>query len=335
MKIFHLFCAWSAISIEPISRIFQPNSAMIKRLAAVLPAIVLFVLTLGAQPASSSFAPTEKALLWEIKGNQLPQPSYLFGTIHMISKRDFELREPVKTALSQTERVVFEIDMEKMSDISTLLPVMMKMYMRNDTTLSDLLSQDDYALVKAHFDKLGLPLAFLGRIKPMFLSMIASEDFMAMKDGPDSLQMVSYEMELLNLAKAGQKDVDGLETADFQMSIFDAIPYQAQAQMLVESIKMGGGEGGEFDEMVRMYKNQDIQAMQQMMESEDGIAQYEDVLLVGRNKNWIPVMSRLMSEGPSFFAVGAGHLGGPQGVIALLRQAGYEVTAVGSGGEGE
>ncbi len=326
MKIFRSSSAWCRISIKPIDRIFQPNITMIKRLAAVFPAIFLAI-TIWAQPAT--FEPTEKALLWEIKGKQLKQPSYLFGTIHLISKRDFVLFEEVKTALAQSERVVFEIDMEKMSDAATLMPLMMKMYMRKDTTLRDLLSQEDYAFVKAHFDKLGLPLSFMERIKPMFLSMLASEDFMAMKEGPDSMQMMSYEMEIMDLAKQQEKDIDGLETAEYQMSIFDSIPYQAQAQMLVESIRMGsGGEDSQFAEMVQMYKSQDIQAMQKMMEGDAGVGEYEDVLLVGRNKNWIPVMSRLMAKGPSLFAVGAGHLGGPQGVVALLRQAGFEVTAV-------
>jgi uncharacterized protein YbaP (TraB family) len=57
--------------------------------------------------------------------------------------------------------------------------------------------------------------------------------------------------------------------------------------------------------------------------------QYADLLLYRRNENWIPVMSRMMREKPTFFAVGAGHLGGDRGVVALLRKAGYKVEAVG------
>jgi uncharacterized protein YbaP (TraB family) len=44
-----------------------------------------------------------------------------------------------------------------------------------------------------------------------------------------------------------------------------------------------------------------------------------------RNQNWIPVMGRMMAEKPTLFAVGAGHLGGKSGVVALLRKAGYRV----------
>ena len=66
--------------------------------------------------------------------------------------------------------------------------------------------------------------------------------------------------------------------------------------------------------------------MQSMMADEaSGIGGYEDLLLVRRNRNWIPVMGEMMMAKPTFFAVGAGHLGGDEGVVALLREAGYTV----------
>jgi len=79
--------------------------------------------------------------------------------------------------------------------------------------------------------------------------------------------------------------------------------------------------------MLRMYREQDISAMQSMIGEDEGLGQYEDFLLRRRNLNWIPVMSRMMSDKPTLFAVGAGHLGGPFGVVALLRKAGYRVES--------
>jgi uncharacterized protein YbaP (TraB family) len=68
--------------------------------------------------------------------------------------------------------------------------------------------------------------------------------------------------------------------------------------------------------------------MVSMMGEEESLGGYEDLLLVTRNKNWIPVMGEMMKTQPVFFAVGAGHLGGKNGVIALLRQEGYTVVPV-------
>ena len=142
-------------------------------------------------------------------------------------------------------------------------------------------------------------------------------------------EMLSYEMEIMTLAKKKNKKIDGLETAEFQMSMFDSIPYEAQAQMLVESIRSSASGDDELDKMIKLYKDQDINGMISMMQTEEqGIGHYEDLLLVSRNKNWIPVMANMMSRQKTFFAVGAGHLGGETGVVALLRQAGYTLSPV-------
>jgi uncharacterized protein YbaP (TraB family) len=111
------------------------------------------------------------------------------------------------------------------------------------------------------------------------------------------------------------------------MSIFDSIPYKAQAEMLVKTIKDKSSGNDEFKTMVDMYKAQDIEAMSKMLGSgeQSDLAQYENMLIVKRNKNWIPIMSKMMKEKQTFFAVGAGHLGGELGVVNLLRQAGYKV----------
>lgn len=279
-----------------------------------------------AQPASAQYAPTaeENSLLWEISGKGIQAPSYLFGTIHMIGKEDFFLTEATKASFEKAQRITFEIDMEEMTDFTKLFPLLMKSFMANDTTLEDLLTPQDYALVQEHFESVGLPMMFLNRIKPMFLSALGEGDMTSM-DG-SSGDVMSYEMELMSMAQQRKLPIDGLETAEFQMSVFDSIPYKVQAEMLVESIKTEDTGEGQFEQMVKLYKNQDLQGMQSMMESEEGgIGGYEDLLLVGRNRNWIPVMAGMMAERPTFFAVGAGHLGGGQGVVALLREAGYTV----------
>ena len=178
---------------------------------------------------TNSFAPTaeENALLGRISGNDLATPSDLYGTIHLIGKDDFFLTDSTKIFLDQAELVTFEINMEDMMDLGAQMGLLMKSFMEDGKTLRDLLNDEDYALVKAHFDKIGLPLFMLERIKPMFLTVMASGDM-----SPDAMQtgeMVSYELEFMELAQAGKKKMGGLETMEFQMSVFDSIPYEAQA----------------------------------------------------------------------------------------------------------
>jgi len=265
------------------------------------------------------------ALLWKISGNKLTKPSYLYGTIHIIDKDDFFLPEGTLGAIEASDKMVFEINMEDMSDMSAAMSLMQKAFMSDNLTLKDLLTEEDYKMVGDHFQKKGFPIMFFERIKPMFLTVFASGDMdpMAMQSG----KIKSYEMEFMEMAKSSKMPMGGLETIDFQMSVFDSIPYKDQAQMLVESIQAGDTGTDQFKQMVDIYKQQDLNAMQEMFAAEQGgLEGYDDVLLTGRNKNWIPLMIDMMAEQPTFFAVGAGHLGGELGVINLLKDKGYTMT---------
>ncbi len=267
-----------------------------------------------------------KALLWKISGNGLAQASYLFGTIHMIEASDFFLPEGTLTAMDQTTKVIFEIDMTELNEPMKLMPLMQKAFMKGDTTLADLMTEEDYQLTKDHFSKMGLPLFFLERIKPMFLTVFASGDFDP--TGLKSGKMKSYEVEFASMAESAGKQIGGLETIEYQISIFDSVPYKDQADMLIDAIKASDTESNMFQDMVDLYKTQDIDGLYQMMQGDETVEEYEDVLLIDRNQNWIPLMVQEIQEQPTFFAVGAGHLGGSKGVLSLLRQAGYSVEGI-------
>jgi uncharacterized protein len=303
--------------------------------------LVFFTVTLAAQPAAvTSYAPTtaENFLLWKISGQGLQAPSYLFGTIHMIPAENYLLSEPTQKAFDKSNRIAFEIDTEDMMNPAAMMGLMSKMYMNNDTSLADLLPAEDYQLVADHFDEIGLPMVFMGRIKPMFLTVLAGEGMQNAKPGAGGMGAMmgegikSYELELTERAKTQEKPIVGLETAEFQMSLFDSIPYTAQAQMLLEAIKSEQDDSDDatdttMDKMIELYTTQDIVGMQGLMDDDSagGMGGYEDLLLLQRNRNWIPVMQGLMAKETVFFAVGAGHLAGEEGVIALLRKAGYTV----------
>ncbi len=278
-------------------------------------------------------AKLENALLWEISGKNLSKNSYLFGTIHIISADDYFLPKGMLTAIDNVDKIVFEINMEEMKeleemkDIPKVMGLIFSFMMKDNISIKDLVTDDDYKLIKDHFDDLGLPFFLFEKIKPMFLTVFSSGDI---KPGDIQSGLIkSYENELLNIGKEANKEFGGLETIEYQISLFDSIPYEDQAKMLVESIKATNTEREEFKEMIRIYKEQDLNAMQDLFASEEGgLEGHEDVLLVNRNKNWIPVMEEEMSLKAIFFAVGAGHLGGKYGVIRLLREAGYKLKPI-------
>ncbi len=80
--------------------------------------------------------------------------------------------------------------------------------------------------------------------------------------------------------------------------------------------------------MIAVYKQNDVEKIYRFIKDNGGDGDFETALLVTRNKRWIPVIKKATAEKASFFAVGAGHLGGKEGVIALLKKEGYTLTPV-------
>ena len=137
-----------------------------------------------------------------------------------------------------------------------------------------------------------------------------------------------WENEFMNMAKEKEMNVLGLEKVEDQIGVLDSIPYKVQAEMFMKTLYNLDSAKLSFDKMVDMYKKQDIQEMISQTSADEDFGAYEEVMLRKRNENWIPVMTEAMTSMPSFFAVGAAHLGGEYGVINLLRKKGYKVTAV-------
>ncbi len=294
---------------------------------------VLFLSFPKAVSAQQSSCDTlEHALLWRITHTDLADTSYLFGTIHLIGQEDFFWPEGFEQAFAKSKEVVFEINMDEMTSPLILLNMMTNMTMEGDTLLSDLLSEEDYALLGERMKAMGMPVSMINSLKPIFVTFLLMGEEAELKGMEDEMQqMTSYEMELYARAKEQHKKIGGLETADFQMSLFDRVPYHRQADMLSEMLHeheiSQKKEESALAGLINLYKQQDVnQLAKQSLEADPLLQDFGNVFIVERNKNWIPIMRQLMEkEGTVFFAVGAGHLGGQEGVICLLRAEGFRV----------
>ena len=272
--------------------------------------------------ASSQSNVSTNTLLWRISGNNLSKPSYLFGTIHLLCANDIELSETLKTAIKETDKVYLELDMDNLFE---MMQAVQKMKMRNDTTLSDLLSESDYKKVKAFFTSKSsmIPFSILETYKPM----LAASMIMQTSTGCDDA--ISMEQIIMQQAKQDRKEIKGMETMTYQLSIFDSIPYEVQAKQLLAFITENDTEdkaSKEYDEMALAYRNQELNKLEMLINKEEfGIGNFADLLLYNRNRNWVVTMGKIFSANSAVIAVGAGHLPGEKGVINLLRKAGYKV----------
>ena len=272
-----------------------------------------------AQPNPSfTVQKNNNSLLWEISGNGLKKPSFLFGTFHLLCKDDIHFSDQLLKAVKSSNEIYMELDMD---DPSTMLSGMMYMNMRGDTTLADLYTPQEYERLKNYFsDTLKMPLMILQKAKPYFLVALLYPRMM------NCSSPSGVEEALVKIAKEDKKEIQGLETMQFQASVFDSIPYKWQAQELLKNIDSFSVNKNEFETMVGFYKNQQMDSLKKMLgKSELGSDKYDDLLLNDRNKKWVKKLDSIMKKENVFVAVGAGHLVGDMGLINLLRKQGYKV----------
>lgn len=169
-----------------------------------------------------------------------------------------------------------------------------------------------------------MDVAVLDRFKPLvLLSLITRQYFTSVCQNP-----AYCEAELLKLAQEQQLPVHGLEKALDQVAIFDSIPDKEEAQMILKTIGEPEKTRETYSQMLKSYREQDVTALAKLMTETEDMVRYKDILLDDRNRNWVPLIAAAAAKEPTFFAVGAGHLGGNTGVIALLRKQGYTVKPV-------
>lgn len=267
----------------------------------------------------SDVIPAENALLWSVTGKGLNSPSYVYGTIHMICKEDFIFSSTLKQKLNDSKSIYLELDM----DDPSMMIKMATMAIMKDHTLQDLMSETDYKTLSQFVkDTLGMPMMLFNKMKPITLMSLIYTKLLPCSSTE------SYEMKMVEIAKSSKKEIRGLETIEEQMGVFDKIPDSVEAQMIMEMIRTMPAQRKQMTEMVEAYKKEDLQKLAAQLSESPEWKGFEDILLANRNRNWIPIMETAMKQGTQIFAVGAGHLPGKDGVINLLRAAGYTVTPV-------
>ncbi len=286
----------------------------------------LFLMVIGschAQPGTSKLETNkdDNTLLWEISGNGLSAPSYLFGTFHLLCGKDIHFSNSLKSAFNNSNEVYMELDMD---DPSTLLSGMLLMNMNNGKKLQDLFKPEEYKRLDTYFnDSLNTSLSLFQRMKPAFLESMLYTKMIPCKT------ISGVEEELMKLAKDDKKEIQGLETMAFQASVFDSIPYEDQAKELLKTVDSMDAYKLYFDTMIMVYKSQRLNEIEALFsKSEFGMEENQDLLLNNRNKNWVKQLKDIMKKERVFIAVGAGHLVGEQGLIALLRKEGYTLRPV-------
>lgn len=258
----------------------------------------------------------EKSLLWKIEGDNI-KTSYLFGTVHMLPKEKFELKEKVKSAIAESEVMVMELDF---SNPAISAEMMNNVMMKGDETVGDYLSGEQFSTLDSLLlQTAGVSLTAVEKMKPFMISTMLIKRFVGSEPA-------SFEGTLTQMAMADSMPIIGLETVNEQMAIFDSISYRTQAKGLVDMIEDEAAMQAMYSDLIEAYRKEDLVALHNLILEGMNSPKEEEFLLSRRNRVWIDKLDDVMGQQHSFIAVGAGHLPGKSGVINLLKDAGYRVS---------
>ena len=288
-----------------------------KILTALLSLVGLGVFIACKLKPNFKTAANSNTLLWEVSGNGIDKPSYFLGTMHLMCAEDAVLTEATKKIIKQVKNIYLEVDLDNAGEL--LSGVMDVINMRKEN-LDEVLPEAEYLRVKDFFEKHqpAVPFSIIEKQHPLMISSSLYEMFLTCE------KKNGVEMMIINEAYAQKKEVKGLETVAFQLSIFNKIPYDEQANELVKTIDSIDKHKALLGEMLQVYKEQDIQKLYTITTTEEaGTSAYLEILLDNRNENWVKQFDTLAKDESILFAVGAAHLGGEKGVINLLKKKGY------------
>ncbi|MBE5317615.1 TraB/GumN family protein [Pedobacter sp. MR2016-19] len=285
---------------------------------------LLFIALLGF--GLSLNAQTKKAtntLLWEISGNGLKKPSYLFGTYHLISAKFADTMKVLQEKLESADAVVGEIVMDS-STQSKIAPFLIM----KDNTLDRLLTKAEFKEVEDYFKtkQPGFELEQMNKFKPAMVSIM-----MVLFESPDMLNDISEGIDdsFQKYARKNGKSLYGLETAEYQGALLFDSDLQKQKKALLKSIREADKSKQQMEELKTNYIAQDIDKLTDFFKIQDEeTKEFMTELLKNRNKRWLDQLPALMQNQSLFIAVGAGHLVGAEGLIKGLQLKGYILQPV-------
>ncbi|MFI5150752.1 MAG: TraB/GumN family protein [Bacteroidia bacterium] len=266
------------------------------------------------------YAQQTNSLLWEVSGKGIKEPSYIFGTYHLLTSSYVDSLPVVMQCFKKTKAVVGELIIDAAVQQKVMEASVMK-----DSSLDQLMSVKDYELVSAYFkEQVGMEITLFNKMKPAVISMLFYKPLM------DKHKGTPMDIYFQEKGKEDGLDVIGLETADDQIqTLFGHTTLKRQAEQLVKGVKEKDKTKDETVLMDSCYKRGDLDCLdKQLRESDSYSAEEWDQMLTIRNRNWMKQLQALIDKKPVFIAVGAGHLPGDKGILQLLRLQGYTVKVV-------
>jgi uncharacterized protein YbaP (TraB family) len=273
----------------------------------------------------SAHAAQAKTFAWKATGKG--GVIYLVGSIHVMSDSFYPLNPALEAAFKDSDLLVEEVDLAEMLDPMAQMNILTRGMLPSNQSLDKVLSPATLALVQKATGDLGAAAGPLMRFKPWMLA-ITLQGMELLKAGFDPA--LGLDQHFYDAAQQSHKAVQGLETVEFQISRFDTMTLEQQDRMLMETLKELATETATVNKLGDAWKAGDVPAIERiaLADLKSDPVMYQR-LLVERNKNWMPKIEALFArKGRALVVVGAAHLVGPDGLLAMLKAKGYTVEQI-------
>jgi len=263
-----------------------------------------------------------KNCLWSIQSQS--NKIYLLGSLHLLKSDDYPLSASINKAYAQSQLLVFETDLEAMLKPAILMKFQeLGMYPQGENLLKNL-DAHTRTLLEKKMAEIGLPLAIYNQFKPWLVAQdLALRELRQLGFNP----IYGIDVYFFNKAKADGKEIEFLESPEFQLNLLGTMVAQDQNNFLSQTLNELDVVNDLSNDMVKFWKAGDAQKLHELLyKSFKEYPEIHDRLLIQRNIKWVKKVEDAMRKNKNvFFVVGAGHLVGPESVVDLLRKNGHEV----------
>jgi uncharacterized protein YbaP (TraB family) len=288
-----------------------------------------FILSMAVLFATIS---SSAQILYKVSGNGCNGDSYVMGTHHLAPISIIESIKGFNSAINSVDAVYGEIEHGEMNSPTTQQKMMMKAMAPADSTLSKVFTKEQYDSIDNVIKKYSGGQASLAMLDPMIPALVSQQlaILINMQVIPNFNPMQQLDTHVQSIGVQAGKEVNGFETVDFQINVLFGDPISKQAADLLESIRKEDMMKSFSFDLYNAYMAQDIEKVRQLMIDSDLGLEPEDEakMLTNRNVNWVTQLKTILPQKSVFVCVGAGHLPGKNGVLNLLREAGYTITPV-------
>jgi uncharacterized protein YbaP (TraB family) len=259
---------------------------------------------------------------WKVTGRE--GTIYLVGSVHLLTKDFYPLHDALESAYKDSDLLVEEIDIADMTGPGAQMAMLQKGMQPSSTPIDKVLTPATMALLQKKAAELSLPIDALKQFKPWMIALTI-EAMQWTKAGFDP--QLGLDMHFYEQAKKDNKTVQGLETVEYQLARFDEMSLELQDHLLAETLKELDTEQASMSKLIEAWRSGDAPAVERIVLKDlQQEPQLYQRLLVERNKNWMPKLEALFTRRTrALVVVGAAHLVGPDGLLAMLKAKGFKV----------